>query len=70
MNEELVAVTVDTYLLQGENDLLFPYQKSIDNAKIHIKTLKQIKIFENVGHGIETYAKAMNYIGLKIKNYN
>jgi esterase/lipase len=70
MNEELTAVTVDTYLLQGKNDLLFPYQKSIDNAKKHIKTLKEIEIFENVGHGIETYAKAMNYIGLKIKNYN
>ncbi len=70
MNEELTAVTVDTYLLQGENDLLFPYQKSIDNAKMHIKSLKEIEIFENVGHGIETYAKAMNYIGLKIKNYN
>lgn len=70
MNEELVAVTVDTYLLQGQNDLLFPYQKSIDNAKKHIKSLKEIEIFENVGHGIETYAKAMNYIGLKIKNYN
>lgn len=70
MDEQLVDVMVDTYLLQGDNDLLFPYQKSIDNAKKHIKTLKEIEIFENVGHGIETHAKAMNYIGLKIKNYN
>lgn len=70
MDKELAAVTVDTYLLQGNKDLLFPYQKSIENAKKHIKSLKEIEVFENVGHGIETYAKAMNYIGLKIKNYN
>ena len=70
MNEQLADVMVDTYLLQGDKDLLFPFQKSIGNAKKHIKTLKEIEIFENVGHGIETYAKAMNYIGLKIKNYN
>lgn len=70
MNEQLADITVDTYLLQGDNDLLFPYQKSIDNAKKHIRTLKEIEIFENVGHGIETYAKAMNYIGIKIKNYS
>ncbi|PZX92328.1 alpha/beta hydrolase [Flavobacterium aquariorum] len=70
MNEQLADIMVDTYLLQGDNDLLFPYQKSIDNAKKHIRTLKEIEIFENVGHGIETYAKAMNYIGIKIKNYS
>jgi esterase/lipase len=70
MDQQLANVTVDMYLLQGDNDMLFPYQKSIDNAKKHIKTLKEIEIFENVGHGIETYAKAMNYIGLKIKNYS
>lgn len=70
MDEELTGVTVDTYLLQGDNDMLFPYQKSIDNAQKNIKTLKEIEIFKNVGHGIETYAKAMNYIGLKIKNYS
>lgn len=70
MDQQLSSVNVDTYLLQGKNDLLFPYQKSIDNAKKHIKNLKEIKIFENVGHGIETYDKAMNFIGLKIKNYS
>lgn len=70
MDQQLADFKVNTYLLQGDNDMLFPYQKSIDNAKKHIKTLKEIEIFENVGHGIETYAKAMNYIGLKIKNYS
>jgi pimeloyl-ACP methyl ester carboxylesterase len=69
MDKQLVDVKVDTYLLEGNKDLLFPYQKSVDNAKKHIKTLKDIKVFDNVGHGIETYNKAMNYIGKTIKNF-
>lgn len=69
MNTQLDAVKVDTYLLEGDKDLLFPFQKSIDNAKTHIKSLKEVKVFGNVGHGIETYDKAMNYIGEVIKNY-
>lgn len=69
MDKQLADVKVDTYLLEGNKDLLFPYQKSIDNARKYIKTLKDIKVFDNVGHGIETYEKAMNYIGEKIKNY-
>lgn len=67
MNQELAKVKVDTYLLLGDKDLLFPFQKSIENAKKHIKPLKDIKIFQNVGHGIETYPMAMQYIGEKIK---
>ncbi|WP_373522218.1 alpha/beta fold hydrolase, partial [Aquiflexum sp.] len=54
MNQELAKVKADTYLLLGDKDLLFPYQKSIENAKKHIKPLKDIKTFQNVGHGIET----------------
>ena len=67
MNEQLDEAKVDTYLLEGDKDLLFPFQKSINNAKKHIKSLKEVKIFNNVGHGIETYNKAMNYIGEIIK---
>lgn len=70
MNSQLANVTVETYLLSGDKDLLFPYQKSIRNAKKHLKTLKEIKVFGNVGHGIETYDKAINYIAEKIKGYN
>ena len=66
MNEQLSEVKVDTYLLEGDKDLLFPFQKSIDNAQKHIKNLKEVKVFNNVGHGIETYDKALNYIGDKI----
>lgn len=67
MDKQLADVNVDTYLLEGNKDLLFPFQKSIDNAKKHIKTLKEVKIFNDVGHGIETYDKAINYIGEIIK---
>ena len=67
MDKELAEIKVDTYLLLGDKDLLFPYEKSIKNAKKHIKTLRDIRIFENVGHGVETYDKALNYMGEKIK---
>jgi len=69
MDKQLGEVKVNTYLLEGDKDLLFPFQKSIDNAKKHIETLKETKVFTNVGHGIETYDQAMNYIGTIIKNY-
>lgn len=69
MNLELKRVSVDTYLLHGNKDILFPYQQSIENAHRHISTIKDVAIFENVRHGIETYAKAMNYIGEKIKGH-
>jgi pimeloyl-ACP methyl ester carboxylesterase len=70
MDRQLEEVKAETYLLVGDKDLLFPYQKSVDNAKRQIKTLKETKIYNNVGHGIETYDKALNYIGEKIKNYH
>mgnify|MGYP001788370981 FL=1 len=69
MDKQLEEVEIDTYLLEGDKDLLFPFQKSIENAKRHIKNLKETKVFNDVGHGIETYNKALNYIGEKIKNY-
>jgi len=68
MDKELEKVRVETYLLLGDKDLLFPFQKSVDHAKRLIKSLKEVKIYMNVGHGIETYDKAMNYIGEQIRN--
>ncbi len=67
MNKELEKVQVETYLLLGYKELLFPFQKSVDNAKRQIEPLKEVKIYPNVGHGIETYDKAMNYIGDQIR---
>jgi hypothetical protein len=69
MNQQLDEANVDTYLLIGDKDLLFPYQKSVDNAKKHLKNLRDIQIYKNVGHGIETYNKALNYIGDTIKSH-
>lgn len=69
MGDQLADVKADTWLIEGNKDLLFPYQKSIDNAKKHIKPLRDVKVFDNVGHGIETYDKAMKYIGDTIKSY-
>jgi pimeloyl-ACP methyl ester carboxylesterase len=67
MNKELEKVQVETYLLLGDKDLLFPFQKSLDHAKRLIKSLKEVKIYANVGHGIETYDQALNYIGDQIR---
>ncbi len=68
MDQELRLAEADTYLLLGDRDLLFPYQKTIRNANEKLPRLKDIKVFGNVGHGIETYAKAMAYIGKKMKS--
>jgi len=68
MNKQLEDVKAETYLLVGDKDLLFPYRKSVQNAQRQIKTLKETKVYNNVGHGIETYDKALNYIGETIKN--
>lgn len=70
MDKELKKSKVETYLLLGDHDLLFPLQKSIDNAIRHLKYLKEIKVFQNVGHGIETYNGALNYIGRTIQKHS
>ena len=68
MGTDLSKVKSETYLLLGDKDLLFPFEKSMENAQKYLSNLKKIKIFQNVGHGIETYEKAMNYIGDEIKS--
>jgi pimeloyl-ACP methyl ester carboxylesterase len=66
MGEQLATVKAPTYLLLGDKDILFPFGKSISNARKYLHPLKDVKVFENVGHGIETHDKALNYIGEKI----
>jgi pimeloyl-ACP methyl ester carboxylesterase len=70
MDRQLENVKVDTYLLVGDKDLLFTFKKSVENTKRQIKKLKATKIFTDVGHGIETNDKALNYMGEQIKNYH
>jgi pimeloyl-ACP methyl ester carboxylesterase len=67
MGSELKKVSTPTYLLLGDRDLLFPYRKSIRNARQHLSSLREIQIFPRVGHGIETYAPAMRFIGEKMR---
>ena len=62
MREELEQVRADVYLLLGDQDLLFPNAVSIEHARARIKTLQAITTFDNVGHGIETYSKAIEKI--------
>lgn len=70
MADELKGVTADTFLIEGNKDLLFPFQKSIDNAKEKIQSLKDVIVLPNIGHGIETDSKAINFISEKVKNYS
>ncbi|MCC6460996.1 MAG: alpha/beta hydrolase [Saprospiraceae bacterium] len=67
MDEQLSQVRVDTYLIEGDKDLLFPYEQSIRNAEAKIGTLKAVRVFPNVGHGIETYEPALRYVGQTIR---
>ncbi len=60
--EELSKVTSDVYLLEGDHDLLFPYQESITHAKRSIKNLKEVHVLKNIGHGIETSHEAMRIL--------
>jgi pimeloyl-ACP methyl ester carboxylesterase len=69
MDHELKQANVPTYLLLGDQDILFPFQKSLETATTHLPKLKAVKIFENVGHGIETFSGAIGFIG-EIVNEN
>jgi len=69
MHEELKQVQVPTYLLEGDQDTLFPFEQSIANAKKHIASLKEVIVFKNVGHGIETYRPALEKISEIIKQH-
>jgi pimeloyl-ACP methyl ester carboxylesterase len=69
MDIELRGVTTPTYIILGDRDLLFPYARSVNNATEKIGSLSEIKVFGQVGHGIETYAKAIGYIGEKIADF-
>lgn len=68
MGDQLNDVSVETHILVGENDILIPPKKSIENAKKHLKkNLKNIEIFENAGHGIECFKPSIAYIDKIIK---
>lgn len=67
MAQELQNVQTPVYLFEGDRDLLFPYQKSIDNARKQLPNLKEVTVFNHVGHGIETHAPALHALAESIK---
>ncbi len=60
--KELSRVNADVYLIVGEKDLLFPYQKSVSIAKNNIARLKETYALASTGHGIETSAEAISIL--------
>ncbi|MEM1328079.1 MAG: alpha/beta hydrolase [Bacteroidota bacterium] len=63
MGDQLNDISVDTYLLIGDQDQIIPYEKSVGRARKHLGNyLKAVEIFEDVGHGNECYAPCLSYI--------
>ena len=68
MKGEMNTISTDVFLIVGENDLLFPFKKSIANAQRELKSLREIITLPNVGHGIETYKEAIQIIKGRIES--
>ncbi|MCF0049022.1 alpha/beta hydrolase [Dyadobacter sp. LJ53] len=62
MGDELRDITSDIYLIVGDRDILFPYKKSMRNAKKNFSQLKEIVVVPNAGHGIETEPRAISHM--------
>lgn len=60
--DELEDVVSDVYLVLGDKDLLFPYQKSIYAARKYMQTVRGICVLADTGHGIETSPKAIEIV--------
>ncbi len=61
-SSDLSKVNSEVYLIEGDKDLLFPFEKSIAYARKHIKNLKEVFVLKNTGHGIETSHEAMTLV--------
>jgi len=68
MDEQLRQVKSPVYLLEGDKDLLFPYQKSVAHAKEKLSNLKDVNVLQDVGHGIETHPEAIRTLANWLKN--
>ncbi|MEM8890701.1 MAG: alpha/beta hydrolase [Bacteroidota bacterium] len=69
MGKELQRVQPDSYVFEGNADLLFPYTNSIKNARKYLPALKAVEVFPDVGHGIETYAPALKKMKEILESY-
>ena len=56
--EELQRVQTPVYMVLGDQDPLFPYQKTMQAAQTHLRSLQEIKVLSHIGHGIETAPEA------------
>ena len=68
MKGEMDTISTDVFLIVGENDLLFPFKRSIANAQCELKTLREVITLPNVGHGIETYKEAIQLIKTRMES--
>jgi len=59
---ELQGVKAQVHLIVGENDLLFPCQRSIRAAQEGLRNLKSVTVIPGTGHGIETLRAAFTVI--------
>lgn len=66
MNQELRQANSAVFLILGDQDLLYPLAKSIENGRALIKNLKDIKVFA-AGHGVETLPESMLYLKQKVE---
>lgn len=60
--QELQRIASPVHLVLGDKDILFPYSKTIAVAQNNIKTLSQVHVIKDTGHGIETSAEAINLL--------
>ncbi|WP_245565027.1 hypothetical protein [Spirosoma spitsbergense] len=67
MKGELETIDTTVFLLVGEHDLLFPFEKSIVNAQRELPSLREFSTLPNVGHGIETYQEAIQLMKTRIE---
>lgn len=61
-DEDLRNIESEVYLILGDQDILFPYQKSKSRAESLLPHLKQVIITKNTGHGIEVRSKGLDHL--------
>jgi pimeloyl-ACP methyl ester carboxylesterase len=64
---ELGKLSIATYLLLGTEDRMFAHHKQAMRAEKSLTHLKEIKLFEGVGHGIELEPSMHQYILTQLK---
>lgn len=69
MKGEMDTISTDVVLIVGENDLLFPFKKSIINAQRDLRSLREVITLPDVGHGIETCKEAIQLIKKRIESF-